>query len=47
MTENFAALNLRPEFAQAVTLGYTQPFQRDIIPLMLAGAADREAQPAR
>ncbi len=41
MTENFAALNLRPELAQAVTtLGYTQPtpIQRDIIPLMLAGS---------
>ena len=41
MTENFTALNLRPELAQAVTtLGYTQPtpIQRDIIPLMLAGS---------
>lgn len=40
MTNEFAALNLRPELVQAVVdLGYTQPtpVQSQLIPLMLAG----------
>jgi ATP-dependent RNA helicase DeaD len=41
MTEEFIALNLRPELTQAVSeLGYTEPtpIQSAIIPLMLGGA---------